>query len=222
MNLKKMGRKNSVVLGYFFMVSSILLKITFFCEKTIATAGFGTLNYIPHHPKAFCPDGTLNCDIKHRTVPNKDSPCATQDLFFGIAMVVRGFQGFANSFIGTSIYSMTTIEFPHNREKYIGYVELALGLGLMLGPVLGSFFMSLTNNDFEITFYIFGALIAAGGLFAFVALPNYLNKAELGVETTGLSARASIVSIGIHGVERREGEESDEEEDSMRGPTGKK
>lgn len=117
---------------------------------------------------------------------------------------------------------MTTIEFPHNREKYIGYVELALGLGLMLGPVMGSLFMSLTNNDFEVTFYIFGALIAAGGMFAFIALPNYLNKAELGVETTGLSARASIVSIGIHGVERPVGEDSDEEEDSLRGPNGKK
>jgi MFS family permease len=133
-------------------------------------------------------------------------------------MVVRGFQGFANSFIGTAIYSMTTIEFPNNREKYIGYVELSLGLGLMLGPVMGSVFMNLTDDSFEYTFYIFGGLIAAGGLFAFFALPNYLNKAD--ADPTGVSARASIVSIGIHGVERKE--DSDDEDESMRGPGGKK
>jgi MFS family permease len=116
-------------------------------------------------------------------------------------MVVRGFQGFANSFIGTAIYSMTTIEFPEDREKYIGYVELSLGLGLMLGPVLGSVFMSITDGDFEITFYIFGFLIASGGLFAFFALPNYLNRDN--GEPTGISARASIISIGVHAVERK-------------------
>lgn len=136
--------------------------------------------------------------------------CQNNNLFFGTAMVVRGFQGFANSFIGTSIYSMTTIEFPEDREKYIGYVELALGLGLMLGPVLGSVFMNLTDGSFEITFYIFGFLIAMGGLFAFFALPNYLNRDN--GEPTGISARASIVSIGVHAIERKEGESSDEEE----------
>jgi MFS family permease len=140
-------------------------------------------------------------------------------MFFGIAMVVRGFQGFANSFIGTSIYSMTTIEFPEDREKYIGYVELSLGLGLMLGPVLGSVFMNLTGGSFEYTFYIFGFLIALGGLFAFCALPNYLNQDN--GEPTGISARASIVSLGVHAVEKRESEESDEE-DSVRDQKGKR
>jgi MFS family permease len=134
-------------------------------------------------------------------------------------MVVRGFQGFANSFIGTSIYSMTTIEFPEDREKYIGYIELALGLGLMLGPVLGSAFMSMTGKDFESTFYIFGFLIACGGLFAFFALPNYLNRDN--GEPTGISARASIVSIGVHAVERKPDEVSDDDE-STRDANGKR
>lgn len=137
-----------------------------------------------------------------------------------MAMVVRGFQGFANSFIGTSIYSMTTIEFPEDREKYIGYVELALGLGLMLGPVLGSVFMNITDGSFEITFYIFGFLIACGGLFAFFALPNYLNRDN--GEPTGISARASIVSIGVHAVEKKEGESSSDEEESIRDANGKR
>lgn len=135
-------------------------------------------------------------------------------------MVVRGFQGFANSFIGTSIYSMTTIEFAEDREKYIGYVELSLGIGLMIGPVLGSLFMAITDS-FEITFYIFGGLILAGGLFAFIALPNYLNKADIG-PNRGITARASVVSIGVHQVERNESSDDSDEEDSVRGPDGKK
>lgn len=194
MNLKKMGRKNSVVIGYSLM--------------TVATAGFGTLQYIPSNQP------------KHPDLKDPNRHCINTNLFFGLAMVVRGFQGFANSFIGTSIYSMTTIEFPNNREKYIGYVELALGLGLMLGPVLGSLFMNLTDGNFEVTFYIFGALIAAGGLFALFALPNYLNKDN--GEPTGISARASIMSIGVHALEKKEGEEEEEDDESMRDANGKR
>ena len=114
---------------------------------------------------------------------------------------------------------MTTIEFPHDREKYIGYVELALGLGLMLGPVLGSAFMNATGGNFQVTFYIFGSLIAAGGLFALFALPAYLNK-DTG-DPIGISARASIVSLGVHAIEKKE-DESSEEEESVRDKNGKK
>lgn len=96
---------------------------------------------------------------------------------------------------------MTTIEFPEDREKYIGYVELALGLGLMLGPVLGSVFFALTQS-FQFTFYIFGLLIFLGGLFAYFALPDYLNKDD--GQALGVSARASIMSIGVHAIEPNE------------------
>ena len=37
------------------------------------------------------------------------------------------------------VYSIITYEFSHNREKYIGLAEAFTGLGLMLGPVMGSF-----------------------------------------------------------------------------------
>ena len=57
-----------------------------------------------------------------------------------------------------------------------------------------------------------------GGTFALFALPNYLNK-DTG-EPTGISARASIVSIGVHALERRQDESSDEEE-SVRDKNGK-
>lgn len=99
---------------------------------------------------------------------------------------------------------MTTIEFPEDREKYIGYVELCLGLGLMLGPVLGSAFYNLTES-FQSTFYIFGVLIFGGGLFAYTCLPNYLNDDD--GKTTKVSARASIVSIGVHAIEKGEEDE---------------
>jgi MFS family permease len=79
--------------------------------------------------------------------------------------------------------------------------------------------MSITDGDFEVTFYIFGFLIASGGLFAFFALPNYLNRDN--GEPTGISARASIISIGVHAVERKADEDSDEEQ-SVRDAKGKR
>jgi hypothetical protein len=35
---------------------------------------------------------------------------------------------------------LITIEFPNDAEKYNGYAEIAIGSGLLLGPVIGSIF----------------------------------------------------------------------------------
>jgi hypothetical protein len=40
--------------------------------------------------------------------------------------------------VATSSYSIVSIEFPHAREIYIGYCQTAVGLGLLLGPVIGT------------------------------------------------------------------------------------
>lgn len=36
----------------------------------------------------------------------------------------------------TSVWSLIATEFPDQREKYFGYIEMSLGLGMSIGPFL--------------------------------------------------------------------------------------
>ena len=39
-----------------------------------------------------------------------------------------------------AVYSIVATEFPKEREKYFGYIEMCLGVGMCLGPVMGGIF----------------------------------------------------------------------------------
>lgn len=69
---------------------------------------------------------------------------------------------------------MITVEFPHDAEKYLGWAEAATGIGLVAGPVIGSVLFRFLKYKF--TFVAFGGLLAIGGIFLMIILPNSLNK----------------------------------------------
>lgn len=50
---------------------------------------------------------------------------------------LRFSQGLGDSLVSTAGYSIITIEFPTKKQTYIGYCQAAVGIGLMLGPVIG-------------------------------------------------------------------------------------
>ena len=58
---------------------------------------------------------------------------------------------------------MATSYYPDDKEVLIGYIEATMGIGLILGPIIGSFLYSLMG--FSSTFYIYGCFV---GLFAVV------------------------------------------------------
>ena len=58
--------------------------------------------------------------------------------------------------------------------KYIGYVEVAIGLGLGLGPSLGS--IVYTYVGYEQTMYFFGGLDLFGALCCIFMIPSILNQ----------------------------------------------
>lgn len=66
------------------------------------------------------------------------------------------------------------MEFPTDAEKYLGWAEAATGIGLVAGPVLGSVLFRFL--EYEFTFVAFGVMLALGGVFLAIILPNYLNK----------------------------------------------
>ena len=74
---------------------------------------------------------------------------------------------------------MVGIEFPNDREKFVGYCQSACGIGLMSGPVIGSLIFAAVG--FEFTFVIFSGLMFFCGFLVLVFLPNRLN--HIGKET---------------------------------------
>lgn len=58
--------------------------------------------------------------------------------------------------------------------KYIGYIEIAVGLGLGFGPTLGSVFYA--RLQYEGTMYMFGALNFLALLLSYYMLPEDLNE----------------------------------------------
>lgn len=52
------------------------------------------------------------------------------------------------------MYSICTNFFPHAKDAMIGYIEAITGVGLILGPLIGSFLFSIGGYHF--IFYSFG------------------------------------------------------------------
>jgi len=75
---------------------------------TIASVGFGLLVYIEN-----------------------------DNVFFWISLALRFFQGFGEACASISIFSIIATDYTADQELYFGYLESAIGVGLMIGPVIG-------------------------------------------------------------------------------------
>ena len=51
-------------------------------------------------------------------------------------MFFRALQGMGSAMNMTAAYSIISTEFSNEREKYFGYIELSLGMGMFLGPFI--------------------------------------------------------------------------------------
>lgn len=57
--------------------------------------------------------------------------------FFWISIGLRFFQGFGDACASIAIFSIIGTDYASDQELYFGYLESAVGVGLMLGPVIG-------------------------------------------------------------------------------------
>lgn len=55
------------------------------------------------------------------------------------SILLRILQGAASAAIQICAYSFATNEMRKEKDRYIGYVEMALGVGDMIGPSIGGF-----------------------------------------------------------------------------------
>jgi len=61
--------------------------------------------------------------------------------------------------------------------RHITYIEICVGLGLGLGPVIGAFLYK--QLSYEFTMYAFALINGIATLLCYVMLPNVLNKAAV-------------------------------------------
>jgi MFS family permease len=136
-------------------------------------------------------------------------------LFFAIAICIRFIQGIGDSLVSTAgkltltdfqAYSIISIEFPGEREKYIGFCQTAVGLGLLSGPFIGQ--TIFIGAGYAGTFYAMaGILCVALALVSFL-IPNRINEfgAQLPDEIIleqPKESRPSVQAMPIHKIAER-------------------
>lgn len=58
-------------------------------------------------------------------------------LFLVVSIILRFFQGWGETLVGITGYSIITSTFSDEMVKYLGYTEVCTSLGVGLGPALG-------------------------------------------------------------------------------------
>ena len=91
-----------------------------------------------------------------------------------VAVVVRFFQGLGDILLQVTSYTVITTVFSDDVMKYISYIEITVGLGLGLGPALGS--VICTQVGYQWTMYIFGFLNLVGMIICQFYIPKELNN----------------------------------------------
>eukprot|EP00347_Sterkiella_histriomuscorum_P013737 403363558 len=82
--------------------------------------------------------------------------------------------GMASAAIQICAYSFATNEMNHDKDTYIGYVEMALGVGDMIGPAIGSFMYD--QSGFAGSFFGFSGMVLIGIIVSIIKIPERLNK----------------------------------------------
>ena len=74
----------------------------------------------------------------------------------------------------TCSFALVNQTFVEDRVRYLGYIKASTGLGLMLGPSLGSLIYGFFG--YAITFYFFSVFIFLAIVLQTILIPNSVNK----------------------------------------------
>jgi MFS family permease len=82
-------------------------------------------------------------------------------------------EGIGDAFVQTAAYSLISLKFPENREKFIGLGEAFSGVGLMAGPGIAG--ILYTYLGYFQAFFGFVIFIALSAIFCQVFIPQSMN-----------------------------------------------
>lgn len=94
--------------------------------------------------------------------------------FYYLTLFIRFLQGYGDTLTTTTALSLISTNYSEEKTKYIGFMEAAGGLGLMIGPPLGSFLYSMFKYAW--TFYSLAVFIFINTLLCLFFIPDKLNK----------------------------------------------
>ena len=94
--------------------------------------------------------------------------------FLALSILCRFLSGIGDSLIQTVIFSTIPQVFPEQKEKYIGFNNVALGLGLLVGPTMAAPLYAYFG--FDNTFYVFGAISLLATIIHLFFVPARLNS----------------------------------------------
>ena len=95
-------------------------------------------------------------------------------MFTILSFMFRFLQGWSSWSIQTTSYAIVSVTFPLEQEKYIALIETSVGVGLILGPVIGSTIYAFAG--FSMTFFIIGGAFIILTPTLYWLLPNSINK----------------------------------------------
>jgi MFS family permease len=85
----------------------------------------------------------------------------------------RFIEGVGDALVQTACYSLISLKYPENREKFIGLGEAFSGVGLMAGPGIAG--ILYTYFGYFSAFFGFVIFIALSGVFCQVFIPSKMN-----------------------------------------------
>ena len=75
------------------------------------------------------------------------SLCTTPLGFMSVSAIARLCQGMADASITVTMPSIVCREFPRNQEKYLGFLNMAIGVGTCCGALTGAFLSRVLSYD---------------------------------------------------------------------------
>ncbi|XP_063435678.1 MFS-type transporter SLC18B1-like [Mytilus trossulus] len=97
-------------------------------------------------------------------------------VFIVSCFFVRFLEAVGSAACLTSVYAIVARAFPKKIPSVMGVIEMCNGLGLMIGPALGSGLYQI--GGFGLPFYTTGAMLILTGIFCFFAIPKPTDKED--------------------------------------------
>lgn len=99
---------------------------------------------------------------------------SSQKLIVVCSIFLRVLQGASSAFVQTTCYAVAINDYPNNREAMIGYIEAVTGVGLIIGPIIGS--TLYTFLGFDKTFFLYGSAVIVFAIFVTFKAEGYFHR----------------------------------------------
>ena len=111
-------------------------------------------------------------------------------VFTFFSFFFRFTQGCSSCSIQTTSYAIVSLCFPDQQEQYIGYLQTSIGVGLLIGPAIGSVLYSLFG--FSYTFLIVAAYFLSLVPVMYILIPSSIDgNQNTNENSTATDARVS-------------------------------